>query len=151
MSFLYSFLFGDEEIPEESQALATVLPVDRTNELITTCNSKWLTPLGFSLERDSNICYRLRSSSKNETHLLFVKPVFHSNTELRYEIGNREIYYPHLQVLVGFQQRMDLYKVPISIVCSSILQIGKESSSIYLSVKGTELCVYDNIADALRP
>jgi len=152
MSFIYSYLFPAEYSPEPIVETPTPAPipepiVDPIIALLERCNEKWLRPRGFLLERDSNVCYILRSSSKNETHILYVKPTCYPGNNVQYDIGNRELYYPHLQTSHRLEERMVDYGIEFSVIDRSTIQIGKESQPFYLYIKGTELCATDTITD----
>jgi len=138
MSFLYTAIFGQQESIEQSNPVV-IEPKNDSIDLLEDCNNL-IRPHGFELTRDSSMCYYLKSSSRNEIHFIYIKTIFYPTQTVHYEIGTRELYYPHLQTLTGLHERMSRYKVPISVIDNNTLQIG---TKFFLRLKNTELNLVD--------
>lgn len=116
--------------------------------LLERCNEKWLRTKSWKLEKQSNICYTLTNQVLKDVWLIYIKPIYNMR-EVIYDIGVKQVYHPHIQTADRFQQILEGHEIPITFYNKQVLQIGKESMSLYLSLKGTEFRETDNIADAL--
>lgn len=147
--------FSDQSIPKSSDYLKKVpdlLDLSSMSDLtaLERINNKWLRNKSWSLERRSKLVYVLRNSVRNDIYLIFIKPIY-TICEIVYELGIREVYYPHIQTQDRFQYDMEEAELALSFINKQCLQIGRESESLYLCVDSLNdmLVEATNIADAL--